>query len=89
MGCCSSKSTKRPAAQLPPSIPLEPVDHVFAQFALGGDYLSEEDGGNIAQFFALLNCSLERAEGFAAFYVLNLSNFSKMTRVELMDFCRK
>lgn len=66
-----------------------PVADVFAQFALDRDYLSDEEGGNIALFFALLNCSLERAEGFAAFYVLNLSNFSKMTRAELMGFCRK
>jgi hypothetical protein len=65
------------------------VADVFSQFALGRDYLSDEEGGNIAEFFALLNCSLERAEGFAAFYVLKLNHFSKMTRAELMGFCRE
>jgi len=89
MGCCSSKSHAPPASQFQPAVPSISVEEAYDIYAHGRDYLSDEEGGNIAEFFSTLDCSLDKAEGFGAFYVLQLSDFSKMQRAELTQFCRK
>ena len=86
MGCCTSKS---PASSTPQPIPQISVEAEYEKYAHGRDSLSDSEGGNIADFFAALDCPLDKAEGFAAFYVLKLGDFSLMKRTELMQFCRE
>lgn len=78
-------------ANLPPKQPISPtltISALFEKHAQGRDHLSAEDG-NISNFFSEIGFSLDKSDGFAAFCVLQLSDFSQMKREELMSFCEK